>query len=64
MISLEDPDEVILGYFIAAGETRERVYINGAQLDFRQPNAIIPDDCREVEDATLIPPPDWNPTGS
>ena len=64
MISLEDPDEVILGYFIAAGETRKRVYINGAQLDFRQANAIIPDDCREVEDATIIPPPDWNPTGS
>lgn len=64
MISLDNPEEVILGYFIAAGETKETVYIDGTQLDFRQPTAIIPDDCREVEGANLSPPSDWNPAGS
>lgn len=61
MISLDNPEEVVLGYFIAAGETNKRIYIDGNQLDFRQPVVIIPDDCREVEDSQLEPPLDWNP---
>ncbi|MFC3879017.1 DUF4249 domain-containing protein [Algoriphagus namhaensis] len=61
MISLDNPDEVVLGYFMAGGEVKERIYINGAQLDFRQPQAIIPDDCRVVEGSKLNPPADWNP---
>lgn len=61
MISLDDPEEVVLGYFIAAGEISKRVYIDGNQLDYRQPEVIIPDDCREVEGAQLEPPLDWNP---
>lgn len=64
MISLDNPEEVVLGYFMAGGEVKERVYINGAQLDFRQPTATIPDDCRVVEGAVLNPPIDWNPNGS
>jgi hypothetical protein len=61
MISLDNPEEVVLGYFIAAGETTKRIYIDGNQLDFRQPVVIIPDDCREVEGSQLEPPSDWNP---
>ncbi|TXE14201.1 DUF4249 domain-containing protein [Algoriphagus aquimarinus] len=61
MISLDDPNEVVLGYFIAAGETSRRVYIKGAELDFRQNRGIIPDDCREVYDSVVNPPADWNP---
>ncbi len=61
MISLDNPDEVVLGYFMAAGETGKRIYIKNSDLDFVQDRAIIPDDCREVEGATLDPPADWNP---
>ena len=61
IISLEDPEEEVLGYFIAAGESNKRIYINGSDLDFRQNVAIIPDDCRLVEGAQLNPPLDWNP---
>ncbi len=63
MISLDDPDEVVLGYFMAAGETKEQVYINSLELDFVQPPTVIPDDCREVEGALEEPPIDWNPGG-
>ena len=61
MISLEDPDEVVLGYFIAAGEAVRRIYINKSDLTFNQINATIPDDCREVSGAVVNPPFDWNP---
>ena len=56
MISLDDPDEVVLGYFMAAGEARKRIYINGADLDFRQPTGLITDDCRVVDGATVDAP--------
>lgn len=61
MISLDNPEEVVLGYFLAAGETRKTIYIDGNQLDFRQPVTIIPDDCRVIEGSQLNPPADWNP---
>jgi hypothetical protein len=61
MISLDDPEEVVLGYFIAAGESQKRVYIKNSQLDFVQPRAIIPDDCRVIAGARLSPPFDWRP---
>lgn len=61
MISLDNPDEVVLGFFMAAGETSRRIYINESELDYKQPRAIIPDDCRVVENSQLDPPADWNP---
>ena len=61
MISLDNPDETVLGFFMAAGEVKERIYINGADMDFRQPKRTIPDDCREIEDSSINPPFDWNP---
>ncbi len=61
MISLDDPDEIVLGYFMAGGETTERVYIKKSELDFVQPEARITDDCRVVEGAMDNPPLDWNP---
>ncbi|SHO61421.1 DUF4249 domain-containing protein [Algoriphagus zhangzhouensis] len=61
MISLDDPDEVVLGYFMVAGETNERMYIHGADLDYRQPLSLIADDCRVVVGAEENPPSDWNP---
>jgi hypothetical protein len=61
MISLDNPDEVVLGYFIAAGERKKRLYIKGSDLEFRQNVAIIPDDCRVVTGAQVLVPSDWNP---
>jgi hypothetical protein len=60
-VNLEDPEEVVLGYFIAGAETVRRIYIDKNDLTFQQPKAIIPDDCRLVEGAQEDPPADWNP---
>lgn len=61
IISLDNPDEVVLGYFMAAGVDRRFLYIQGNQLEFRATPRIIADDCRIVEGATLDPPANWNP---
>lgn len=61
MISLDNPDEVVLGYFMAGAEATKRIYIDPADLTFRQNASTIPDDCRVVEGATTDPPADWNP---
>jgi hypothetical protein len=61
MISLDNPDEVVLGYFMAGGETTRRIYIDKNDLTFKQNRAIIPDDCREVSGASVDSPADWNP---
>lgn len=59
MISLDDPDETVLGYFIAADVQTKVVYITSSDLDRRVTPAIIPDDCRTVPGATLSPPSNW-----
>ncbi|GMQ28825.1 DUF4249 domain-containing protein [Algoriphagus confluentis] len=61
IIALENPDEVVLGYFIAAGEASKRIYVDQADLTFKQNRTVIPDDCRVVPGAALDPPFDWNP---
>ncbi|MBA4302168.1 MAG: DUF4249 domain-containing protein [Cyclobacterium sp.] len=61
MVSLDDPEEVVLGYFIAAGASKKRIYIDKSDLTFRQNTVIIPDDCRAVDGTKLFPPADWNP---
>ncbi len=61
MISLDNPDEVVLGYFMAGGETTRRIYIDKSDLTFAQNRAIVPDDCRVVAGASIDPPSDWNP---
>ncbi|WP_026966474.1 DUF4249 domain-containing protein [Algoriphagus terrigena] len=61
MISLDNPDEVVLGYFMAAGESTKRIYIDKSDLTFRQNAGIVPDDCREEDGADINPPSDWNP---
>jgi hypothetical protein len=59
---LDKPEEVVLGYFIAGGETRKRIYIKRDDLTFNQPRVIIPDDCRVVSGPLSdIVPSDWNP---
>jgi hypothetical protein len=62
MISLDNPDEIVLGYFMAGGEARKRIYIKYTDLTFNQPRDIIPDDCRVFAGPNSDnPPADWNP---
>ena len=61
MVSLDNPDEVVLGYFIAASVSRKTIYIDNNDLEFTANPRIIPDDCQIVEGATLSPPEGWNP---
>jgi hypothetical protein len=64
LISLDDPDEVVLGFFMAASVDKKQVYIENNKLEFQQTPGIIPDDCRTVSGARLDPPSDWNPQGN
>jgi hypothetical protein len=61
MISLDDPNEVVLGYFMAGGEASKTVYIKRNDLTFTQNKAIIADDCLAVPGTTLDRPANWNP---
>jgi hypothetical protein len=61
MISLDDPNETVLGFFMAAGVSKKEVYIKPENLEFRQTPKTIPDDCLTVPGATLDPPTGWNP---
>lgn len=61
MISLNNPDEIVLGYFIAASVDTKTVYIKRQELEFTAVPRIIPDDCRTVPNATVTPPAFWNP---
>lgn len=61
MISLDNPDEVVLGYFIAAGESVKRIYVDKDDLTFKQNKAIIPDDCLTVPGTSVDAPADWRP---
>jgi hypothetical protein len=56
MINLDNPDEDVLGYFWASELEVDSMFITSTALDFEQPAAVIPDDCREVDGATLAPP--------
>jgi hypothetical protein len=61
MLSLDNPDEVVLGYFMAGGETSQRIYVDKNDLTFKQNRAIVPDDCRVISGAFIDPPADWRP---
>ena len=61
MISLDNPDEVILGYFIAAAESVQRIYVDKSDLTFNQISAVIPDDCLTLTGTQVDPPADWVP---
>lgn len=59
IISLDNPDETVLGYFIAADVATSELYIKSDDLDIKATPRIIPDDCRTVPGATLSPPSNW-----
>jgi hypothetical protein len=60
IISLDDPDETVLGYFIAADVASQVIYIQPSDLEFRATPRIIPDDCLTVPGASLEPPSNWS----
>jgi hypothetical protein len=61
IISLNNPDETVLGYFIAADVSTRQVYVKMRDLEFIETPKIIPDDCRTIPGAVVDPPGDWNP---
>lgn len=61
IINLDNPDEVVLGYFIAAAVDTKQIYIKKNNLEFLNTPSIIPDDCRTIEGALTQPPSGWNP---
>jgi hypothetical protein len=61
IINLKDPDEVVIGHFIAADVKTKEVYIEKSRLSIFATPGVIPDDCRTVRGASIIPPSNWNP---
>ncbi len=61
ILSLDDPEEVSLGYFYVSDVRTKHLYIRSSDLELLQTPNLIPDDCREVEDSFIDPPSDWDP---
>ncbi len=61
IVQLDNPDIPVLGYFFASDVRTKRIYIKRDDLTVHARPNIIPDDCREVRDASLDAPDDWNP---
>jgi hypothetical protein len=62
VFSLDDDNETVLGYFFASDEQPLQAYIKRENLEFvLSPSTKVPDDCRRVLNASLLPPSDWNP---
>jgi hypothetical protein len=59
--NLKNPDEVVIGYFMASDVDTKEVYIYKNRLKILNTPGIIPDDCRTVRGATIDPPKGWNP---
>ncbi|MGY6741981.1 MAG: DUF4249 domain-containing protein [Cecembia sp.] len=54
IISLDDPEETVLGYFFAAGVSIEEINLEVDDLELLQPPVRINDDCRILIDG--VPP--------
>lgn len=61
IVSLTNPEEVVLGHFFSAGVVSKRIYLKSEKLDLVQPQLYFPDDCRVLFNATIEEPDDWNP---
>jgi hypothetical protein len=59
ILSLDNPQEQVLGYFIAASSQTNRIYIRKEDMAHRAPPKSINDDCRTVPGAEVSPPEDW-----
>ncbi|HMQ06123.1 MAG TPA: DUF4249 domain-containing protein [Saprospiraceae bacterium] len=61
IVQLDQSDMTVLGYFYASDVSSKQIYIKRNDLNIHQPQLLIPDDCREVPNASLDSPSDWNP---
>jgi len=59
MISLENPDENVIGYFMATDVAVKSIFIPKKMLGNRQRLKIINDDCRTVLNSTAQQPSFW-----
>lgn len=59
MISLDDPDENVIGYFIASDVSLKSIFIPKEILGDRQIQKVINDDCRVLQNSTTMRPPNW-----
>jgi len=59
VIRLDDPEELVIGYFTASDVSVDSLFIYRSDLEFTKPTRVIPDDCREVTGATTNRPLFW-----
>lgn len=59
IIRLENPDEQIIGYFMATDVSVDSLFLYRSDLEYIQNTKVIPDDCRTVDGATTQKPPFW-----
>ncbi len=60
MISLENPNETVIGYFLAADVSVKSIFISKEILGDKQILKVINDDCRVLLNSTVQPPPFWD----
>ncbi len=59
MISLDNPDEEVIGYFYASDVAYDSIYITPNLLDEPQVIQVLNDDCRVLAGSTTETPPFW-----
>lgn len=59
IINLNNPDELVIGYFFASDVIQDSVFIAPADLNGNAQTTVIPNDCRVVQGATVERPPFW-----
>ncbi len=59
MISIDDPEETVLGYVLFADVAEKRISLPRTALEFTQPLRTINNDCREVNNSSTDAPEDW-----
>ena len=57
--NLNNPDEMVLGYFGASGVSRKSIFIDNSEVPFNLSRFVYPDDCRTIPGGTVIKPVFW-----
>lgn len=60
MISIDDPEETVLGYALFADVSEKRISLPRTALEYTQPLRVILNDCRIVDNASTDVPEEWN----
>jgi hypothetical protein len=59
IMNINDPDEIVLGYFFASDVTSREIKIEASQLDINIVSDSIRNDCRVLPNSSNFPPGDW-----